>query len=226
MKTKVNDYKLQELAFKCLSRILKNWKLYPKFRCFVGNGSLNRDMTSTIYSNLKGVRRYVEIARKGKDNNPFYYTKTKEDIFRILNDMVKNEDGSAMKENETAEIQMRLTQYINILLHHCLERVILDLNMIQNIGRETFEMACKILFGDDFVDETEKNIPDNIKKMMQAQNMFMRANNIEDPREILGNESFINSLRECVERLQMTTRTNDIRYTLRNSTDDFDWGLY
>ena len=57
MKTKVNIITAKNGILKCLSSTWKNWKLYPKFRCFVGygdyNGSLNRDMTSTYYSNLK-----------------------------------------------------------------------------------------------------------------------------------------------------------------------------
>ena len=48
---------------------------------------------------------------------------------------------------------------MNALIHYCLEIYICKKHIvkIEDIGRETFEMSCKKIFGDDFKDETGVN---------------------------------------------------------------------
>lgn len=180
MRTKIDDKQLRELVYLSLTRVLKNHKIYYKFRCSVGYGknALKRDMTTALYCSLGSMHRYVQTARRNGES-PFIRTSTKDDVIKVLCSCIDNgklEDG----DYSDAKIQERVTQLVNILIHYCVERLIEDFSVVENIGRETFNMVCKKIFGDDFVDETEKDIPNHIKEMMKLQQLLKSGMGIKD----------------------------------------------
>lgn len=88
--------------------------------------------------------------------NPFAKCNSRSEIIELLKTMKRkypNEFGDIKKK------QMIVMDYVNALIHYCLEIYICKKHIvkIEDIGRETFEMSCKKIFGDDFKDETGVN---------------------------------------------------------------------
>ena len=88
--------------------------------------------------------------------NPFAKCNSRSEIIELLKTMKRkypNEFGDVKKK------QMVVMDYVNALIHYCLEIYICKKHIvkIEDIGRETFEMSCKKIFGDDFKDETGVN---------------------------------------------------------------------
>lgn len=89
-------------------------------------------------------------------DNPFAKCNSRSEIIELLKTMKRkypNEFGDVKKK------QMVVMDYVNALIHYCLEIYICKKHIakIEDIGRETFEMSCKKIFGDDFKDETGVN---------------------------------------------------------------------
>ena len=129
MNIKLDDKVLMDMVFKCLCRVLKNRKIYHRFRCFIGYGGMgsknvySHDLTTTIYSNMNSMQHYVAEAQNG--DNPFYHTASTEDIFKLLK-MALGDDNEITKENcrDASKVQMRIMQCLNTLLHSCVERTV------------------------------------------------------------------------------------------------------
>ena len=94
------------------------------------------------------------------------------------------------------KVQMRITQLLNTLLHSCVEKTVGNFSEIECIGQETFNMVCKEIYGDNFVDETEKNIPEEVKRLINAQREYLERNGMVDPRGLTGDPRFIEFLKE------------------------------
>jgi hypothetical protein len=181
--------------------VLKNRKIYHRFRCFIGYGGMgsktvySHDLTTTIYSNMNSMQYYVAEAQNG--DNPFCHTASTEDIFKVLT-MVVGDDNKITRENcrDASKVQMRIMQYLNTLLHSCVERIVGGFADVERIGQETFNMVCKEIYGDDFVDETEKNIPEEVKRLIDAQKEYLECNRMVDPRGLTIDPRFIEFLKE------------------------------
>ena len=201
MNIKLDDKVLMDMVFKCLCRVLKNRKIYHRFRCFIGYGNIsnmyiyNHDLTTTIYSSMNSMQRYVADAQNG--DNPFYHTSNKEDIFKVLR-MVVGKDNMITKENngDMGKVQMRITQLLNTLLHSCVEKTVGNFSEIERIGQETFDMVCREIYGDNFVDKTENNIPEDVKRLIDAQREYLEGNGMVDPRGLTGDPRFIEFLKD------------------------------
>lgn len=198
METKVNDKEIAELVFKSLCRTLKNKKIYHRFRCFIGYGHNDNEfvsLTSSIYSSLDCMKDICKIARDNCSQNPFYFTSNLQDIYNVMGNL-NLERRLGNKESNAGKIQMRITQLINALIHNCVELTVRDFNMLEEIGQATFDLVCTKIFGKDFVDETVDNIPQNIKKIIDAQKSFMSISGTNDPRLIMNSKSFLDFLKE------------------------------
>lgn len=198
MNTKLDDKVLMDMVFRCLCRVLKNRKIYHRFRCFIGTcekSIYSRDLTASIYGVLECMQPYVRDAQQG--DNPFCHAANKEDIFNILRQLL-GKDNMITKENneDMGKVQMRITQFLNTLLHSCVERTVGNFSEVERIGQETFEMVCKEIYGDDFVDETEKNIPEDVKRLIDAQREYIEGNRLVDPRALSMDPRFIEFLKE------------------------------
>ena len=199
MNGKFSDRDLQILVFKYLCRVLKNRKIYHRFRCFIGNGE--DVITSTripciygLYSSFQCMKPIIHIALSQASENPFFSATTMSGVIAAFEAMLGKYD--TINEWDDGKVQSRITQLINTLIHCCVEKTITDFRQIEDIGRETFDMVCRKVFGDNFIDETEKGLPDNIKKILEAQRMFMENHDVDDPRRLFGNREFMNFLKQ------------------------------
>ena len=198
MNTKLDDNILMDMVFRCLCRVLKNRKIYHRFRCFIGvcdKSIYSHDLTTSVYAMLECMQPYVSDAQQG--DNPFCNASNKEDIFSILRQLL-GKDNMITKENngDMGKVQMRITQLLNTLLHSCVEKTVGNFSEIECIGQETFNMVCKEIYGDNFVDETEKNIPEEVKRLIDAQREYLECNGMVDPRGLTGDPRFIEFLKE------------------------------
>jgi hypothetical protein len=141
------------------------------------------------------MQPYVRAAQQG--DNPFCNAFNKENIFSTLRILLGN-DNMITKENngDMGKVQMRITQLLNTLLHSCVEKTVGNFSEIERIGQETFDMICKQIYGDDFVDETEKNIPKEVKRLIDTQREYLEGNGMVDPRGLTRDPRFIEFLKE------------------------------
>ena len=198
MNIKLDDNILMDMVFRCLCRVLKNRKIYHRFRCFIGvcdKSIYSHDLTTSVYAMLECMQPYVSDAQQG--DNPFCSASNKEDIFSILRKLL-GKDNMITKENngDIGKVQMRITQLLNTLLHSCVEKTVGNFSEIECIGQETFNMVCKEIYGDNFVDETEKNIPEEVKRLIDAQREYLECNGMVDPRGLTRDPRFIEFLKE------------------------------
>ena len=140
-----NEKQIEEIVFQTLCRVCKENKIYSYLICSV---SLDNYILSSI-------RTYRNIMLYSQEN-PFAKCNSRSEIIELLKTMKRkypNEFGDVKKK------QMVVMDYVNALIHYCLEIYICKKHIvkIEDIGRETFEMSCKKIFGDDFKDETGVN---------------------------------------------------------------------
>jgi len=199
MNGKFSDRDLQILVFKYLCRVLKNRKIYHRFRCFIGNGEgvvsiIKRPCFYDLYSSFQCMKPIVNVALSQASENSFYRVTTMGGVITVFEAMLGKYD--TIDEWDNGQVQTRVTQLINTLIHCCVEKTVKDFRQLEDIGRETFDMVCRKIFGNNFVDETEKELPDNIKKILEAQRMFMENHDVDDPRRLFGNREFMNFLKQ------------------------------
>ena len=140
-----NEKPIEDIVFQTLCRVCKENKIYSYLICSV---SLDNYILSSI-------RTYRNIMLYSQEN-PFAKCNSRSEIIELLKTMkhkYPNEFGDIKKK------QMIVMDYVNALIHYCLEIYICKKHIvkIEDIGRETFEMSCKKIFGDDFKDETGVN---------------------------------------------------------------------
>lgn len=196
MNGKFSDRDLQILVFKYLCRVLKNKKIYHRFRCFIGHDITIYGMYKyNLYSTFPCMKPIADMASSMETSeNPFFNASTVEAVISVFETILGKHD--TIDEWNNGKVQQRITQLINTLIHCCVERTITDYHQLEDIGRETFDMVCRKIFGNNFVDETEKELPDNIKKILEAQRMFMENHDVDDPRRLFGNREFMNFLKQ------------------------------
>lgn len=230
MNGKFSDRDLQILVFKYLCRVLKNRKIYHRFRCFIGNGVSVVSITRrpcVYYSSFRCMQPIFGVALSQASENPFFHATTMGSVITAFEAILGKYD--TIDEWDDGQVQSRVTQLINTLMHCCVEKTVKDFRQLEDIGRETFDMVCRKIFGNNFVDETEKELPDNIKKILEAQRMFMENHDVDDPRHLFGNREFMNFLKQqgYLDDLRIKTEPPS-RYESRttmgwyNPCDDFD----
>ena len=160
----VNNKKLQNIAYKCTAKVLKNYHLYVKFRCLLAHGLNSR---KSLYDSFP-------FPRNRKYNISLRPCKSIDKLFSFIAELEGNMQYPQMKvasisNNSTnLEIQNCLTYYINNILHFYVEPIVTDpRSMMETLGRSIFQMACEMTFGKDFIDETESHVPQEIRDMME-----------------------------------------------------------
>ena len=224
MNGKFSDRDLQILVFKYLCRVLKNRKIYHRFRCFIGTGESL--IPYSLYYSFRCMKPIIDVALSQASENPFYRTTTMDDVIAAFEAMLGKYD--TIDEWDDGKVQSRITQLINTLMHCCVEKTVKDFRQLEDIGRETFDMVCKKIFGNNFVDETEKELPDNIKKILEAQRTFMENHDVDDPRRLSSNREFMNFLKQqgYLDDLRIKIEPPS-RYEPRMSMDWCDpWDVY
>lgn len=139
------DTKIELLSLKSLARTCKEKKAYSYLICSMC--STNKTLVGCVITHL---RTYKKIRDINSNDNPFMPCKTQNDILTALYNLRhRNTSGDSSKST-----QFRVMDCVNNLIHCCLERPIRDGERIETIGRESFENACKKIFGENFKDET------------------------------------------------------------------------
>lgn len=182
-----NEKQIEEIVFETLCRVCKENKIYSYLICSV---SLDNYILSSI-------RTYRNIMLYSQDN-PFAKCNSRSEIIELLKTMKRkypNEFGDVKKK------QMVVMDYVNALIHYCLEIYICKKHIvkIEDIGRETFEMSCKKIFGDDFKDETGVNNQQlqrdlsslNIERVKSAYDYLSSKGVIEDSTSLM---DFVNQV--------------------------------
>lgn len=158
MENKKDDLKIAKLVFKNLVWVLKKHKQYFVFRCFIGyNYSIAP--RSIYHCNCCFQKSHFYMAKALGKDNPFAFCKNQKDVYLTMVKLpcngLKNKEFNNLEGNKNKQIY--IMSLVNNLLHFCLEGAIglRDIRKVEAIGKEAFEMTCKMVFGDDFVDEIE-----------------------------------------------------------------------
>lgn len=210
---------IKETVFRCLCSVLKKHHLYAQFRCMMGAAQrprLNHNgarLTVALNHAIPSIGRFQN--KYGRDNL-FAQASCKEDIFDILDNTDHSLDMmmpplNAQEASENGRYQMQIIQLINTLLRCCVESYVRDFKRMEALGGEIFDKVCKTLFGDDFVDETEKFIPQNVKNALDAQQAFMESHGIEDIPQLRGNQDFARLMDELACRIRPMRRDEQPR---------------
>ena len=206
MKKNVNESDLVLMIYKNLTRTLKKNKVYHIFRSNVGNGHGNLTIRYSVFypffATFPSVDEESDIRGKmiysfRKTSNPFNGTKNVRELLNKMLEVVDHSNGIIIPLEDSKKVQMCVLQHINNLLHYCVEGCILDFSLLGKMGKETFDITCEQLFGDGFVDTTEEDLPDDAKKMMQAQMEFLTSDEGRGfrPEELGRNKKFFEFLK-------------------------------
>ena len=212
MEVKIHEKEIQKLVFKTLCHVLVEKRLYHKFRCFIGH----QNQCTVLYTSLRDLDRIFSFAqRRGSRDNPFINAATRKDVYTIMSNI--GEPLKPRNENNIAMIQNRVISLLNALLHGCVEGTASSIMEVENIGRETFNLVCEQIFGKDFVDETEKDVPENVKMMRQLQEEYSKENGNADPK-LIGFMEWISKHHQSV------FGNNEPTWNVTTAnTDDIDW---
>lgn len=166
MNDKLNDEILFEKIFRCLCRVLKNRKIYHRFRCFVGQNI-----------RLNCIEKYVTHG----NGSAFCFVYSQKEMLTLL---TKHNHAKIDFDNENY-VKSRVTFLLNQILRHSVEKFVGDLKKVDDIGRETFNMVCKDIYGDDFVEETIESLDDislteNINQLLLKKILEETGIKIED----------------------------------------------
>lgn len=182
------------LTFKTLIRVLKNHKIYPIFRLFIKYQN-NTDIYKNL--NLRSTNTFkAKISNMGGDS-PFIYAQNVNDILSIMESLEKQMMNGHNRGDKNLKTQNLVMFHTNNLLHFCVERGVKDIRIMGVLGKEAFELTCKKILGDDFVDETEKR---NEEESMFIDEPMPRTETIkrfvDEMRHVNGdaNNEFLNSL--------------------------------
>ncbi len=226
--TQITDKEIKETVFRCLCGVLKKHHLYAQFRCMMRAAQRPRPnhngarLTVALNHAIPSIRRFQN--EYGRDNL-FTQASCKEDIFDML-DKIDKDGIPPLRGQELSEIgycQIKITQYINILLHTCVECYVRDYRLMEKIGGETYDMICKSLFGEDFVDETEQIMPQNVKDMISAQQAYMDDKHIHDINQLRNDEEFRNFLVNMMRSDRQRDRGNEFLDQIFADCDDLSY---
>ena len=140
------QYYIDFLVLKNLTRVLKNRKLFASFRCTIGINE--KSSMSFVYRMMKNaMANSISI---NHEKNPFKKCKNIQDILDVVNNSIR----TPLDVRNDASVQRRVIDSLNLLMHVLLERVVKDIRILERIGEETFNMTCEELFGKEFKDLT------------------------------------------------------------------------
>lgn len=153
-----NDFdkeKVKTLAFFNLIKVLKNKHMFCNLRASVAITPFSAiNGVSSIYYHLAS---FSSIVAKQELDNPFAKCMTYKELLRVIDEFVVTRNARTSNDKET-NIQLYITDCINIILHYCVERTINrskeSLKILEEIGKEVFDLTCTKLFGDGFEDKT------------------------------------------------------------------------
>lgn len=209
------DKELRELVYNTLMKVLKKMKMYHIFKMFIGyddyNAHLPNDICCIILFSLDVSQYDTPLykimcnANRRRDENPFFHSTTKYDIISRLGDI-----GNPIQDGEdNVKIkQRRITELINTLIHCCIEKGVKDYSILEKMGQEIFNLVCEEVFGKGFKDETEDDIPQELKDKIKNMSEELGCKNIHL------NQEFMETIRRIIDS------RNDVYASLDGISND------
>jgi len=181
METTLTDDELALVVLKKFIRVIKNRNLYSLFRCTLGyDGRKSVDYRKFIYGGKKSVDYGTFNHSFSTIKSPFGAAYNCDEIVTAMRVLIK-ENGMQL-----ANKQMIISNHINNLLHFCVEPYESSFEKLNEIGKEIFDITCKKIFGEDFVDETEQEPPSEmpplklLRRYLEDASSVINANSFED----------------------------------------------
>jgi len=149
-------------TLKCFIKVLKDMRYYHIFRCSVGHyngGPLGERLPVMFpvvdYPMIGAIKMFA--VRSDPKNNRFYYNQSLSDTVLTLSHEIHFDSFFLKFEDKQEAIKMAVSAIINILLFQCLQQFLASVN-IEEIGRSIYNLACKKILGDSFVEEVNSPI--------------------------------------------------------------------
>ena len=211
---------LERILILSFLRVIKKHKVYVNFMMtmdktkLIANSFVNKKISSTKWGFASSInydfpatqRSYVDENKK-----KFSSCVSIDELINRLKLEADNCCGVKTSFESNKDYQDLISFEVNTIIHNCIEpSVTHNFELLNEIGKETFEMTCKKIFGDDFVDETPQ-VPkldiDTFKKILNMQDEDFY--NDETRRESF--DKLMESLRERLGTINFTP-TTAIRY--------------
>lgn len=155
------------VVYQYLVRVLKNKRLYNLLRLNVGKKALN-----PIYIFSPNTFKKMCDTNKFNKDNPFNNISSLDSVYKIL----KEQGHFKLNVNSNdEEIQQVVTDKVNFLIHCLIERGIGNIKELEVIGRETFNLVCRKIYGGDFTEITTNKKPSDrfVEKVLSMRNNFL-----------------------------------------------------
>ena len=157
---------IEYLVLKNFITVLKQNSMYPMFRCVVGTNT--RNVISAMYSKMNSFERYQHNSRE-RDENIF---RDAGNIKKFVELMKATQHGGIHMENTApAKVQQYVANCVNMLLHIFIEPNLRNIQRLEQLGGQIFEMTCRNVYGDEFQDM----IPEPPQKMKEINEMMMNG---------------------------------------------------
>jgi len=159
-----------KITVKCFLKVIKYKGFYPIFRCFVGHEAQNCGFNYSrrcSFPMLECLEPYVTMATMYAHKNMFYYAHSADEIGVII---IKTLPKYAMFFNDEATnegIEKTVSYIVNTLLMNTIQLSTTNHKSMEQIGREAYNLSCKLIIGDSFVEETEEDTAKSIKEFNQ-----------------------------------------------------------
>ncbi len=200
-------YPLEEQMFKNIVRVLKEHKYYAMFMKIVTYG------TSSPYNYL------VELKSSRKISSHFSNSNCMENLCNKMYQYINNE--ITIDEKDARKLQTAIAQYVNTLLHECVEPYLTKHINMEDLGRECFNRCCESIYGKGFKDETEEDSLDSLRSRLIRDSLnYYGINDIEQlPVDAVRK---IQQLLQSAERqMQVNTPSNFIGYEIYDNRSDY-----
>lgn len=201
-------YPLEEQMFKNIVRVLKEHKYYAMFMKIITYG------TSSPYNYL------VELKSSRKISSHFSNSNCMENLCNKMYQYINHE--ITIDEKDARKLQTAIAQYVNTLLHECVEPYLTKHINMEDLGRECFNTCCESIYGKGFKDETEGNSLDALRSRLIRDSL-----NYYDVREI--DQLPISAVRKIQQilqsaecQMQVNASTDLIEYEIQSQNDIYD----
>lgn len=146
------EYPLEEQMFKNIVRVLKEHKYYTMF------------MKIVTYGTLSPYNYLVELKSSRKISSHFSNSNCMENLCNKMYQYINHE--ITIDEKDARKLQTVIAQYVNTLLHECVEPYLTKHINMEDLGRECFNRCCESIYGKGFKDETEGDSLDALRSRL------------------------------------------------------------
>ena len=202
---------IEKLVLMNFIAVLKKYDKYPLFRCTVGVKTGN--VISNLYKSMSGFK---SIMLSQRDNNIFENAQNIDSFVQMLKDIQNG--GLPRNVTDQREIQKYIAGCTNFLLHLYLERFVGDFKLLEEIGKQIFDMSCEKLFGKGFEDLLVPPSREKAAKMRELNQFLMECNN--NGRTL--SQDRLDEIRAFLDSIRRDNGNEDMWYAQPNLGDGGD----